>query len=162
MIGGNQYEFYGENFDSFQMDISSNSIYEKEFVVQSADKKITTQNCSRIFAYGGLFYNNIHPKQIESCLFRVVKVGSEMKLRISPLSYYAKHGVDIFNKDVSQDASNYNRLHRLSLYDELCLGFCKIRILNKITNENAVFKSNGVTHVNGTNLITINFIKEEL
>ena len=48
-----------------------------------------------------------------------------------------------------------------SLYDDLLNGESKIVLINKITSQSCTYKSNSVNHISATNLIKINFIKEE-
>jgi hypothetical protein len=91
-----------------------------------------------------------------------------LALRVSPASVLQNSGTDpsgdIRSESVYEFAGikDFSESQKMNLYDELKNGFCRIELLNKNTAEKIIYKSNGVFHIPQTNLITINFIKDEI
>lgn len=121
----------------------------------------------RFYAYGGFYEYGVHPKRIETCVCRTVQDGREMSLRISPISELQSAGIDVFQERIKCGSKEFigigscSQPKKLSLYDELKNGACSITVKNLMTDESATYISNMVSHINGTNIITINFVKEE-
>ncbi|MDR0631816.1 MAG: hypothetical protein LBF54_01030 [Holosporaceae bacterium] len=170
--------FIGKDFGDYQMNFSSDHLFEKEFLICSqsiseiADQSGTLKHENtfakcKIYPYGGMFEYGMHPQLMESCVFRVVHDGKQLCLRISPLSAMRNLGIDPTKDQPSESGyqfvgvKNFSESQKTNLYDELKNGFCKIEVINKNTEETALYKSNAVLHQQKTNLITINFIKEE-
>ncbi len=171
--------FVGRKFGHFEAQLPSEYIFEKDFLTETADiiekYSITKDICmeykgafvqGRFYAYGGFFKYGVHPKQMEACVCRIVQDGREMSLRISPISELLSSGIDIFKEHISYNGkkfigvSNFSASQKMSLYDELKNGACSIKIENTMTHENTTYVSNMVSSISGTNIITINFIKE--
>jgi hypothetical protein len=110
----------------------------------------------------------MHPKQMESCIFYVVQDGKKsLGLRVCPLSTLRNAGVDP-TKDLKSEhgykfvgIKNFSDSQQLDLHDELKNGGCRLEVICKSTNEKSNYKSSGVFHTPQTNLIAINFIREE-
>jgi hypothetical protein len=179
VLNGRSQLFDGEDFNDYHLNLPSESLFTKEFltltqsITETVDKRGLIQygntfaQC-RIYPYGGLYNYGAHPKEIESCAFRIVSDGSSLSLRISPLSVFHNAGVDPFANQSSQDGGykfvgikEFSTSQKVSLYDELKSGACKIEITNKILNQKTMYASNSVLHIPNTNLITINFTQEE-
>ncbi|MDR2780978.1 MAG: hypothetical protein LBB21_00760 [Holosporaceae bacterium] len=175
VLGNSTLAFFGKNFDDYQLDFQSDHLFKKEFVVcrgsiqEIANEKGFLQHENsftecKIYPYGGLFGYGMHPKQMESCIFRTVMDGRSPGLRISPLSALRSLGIDP-TEDQRQEVGykfvgvkNFSESQKINLYDELKNGFCKIEVTNRNINEKSMYKSNGIFHMPKTNLITINFI----
>ncbi|MDR1235660.1 MAG: hypothetical protein LBJ96_01495 [Holosporaceae bacterium] len=177
-FGNNALTFFGKIFDDYALNLSSNSLFEKEFLFCSesiseiANEKGLLQHGDtfvdrKIYPYGGLCEYGMHPKQMESCVFCSMPGKNFVSLFVSPLSAMQNSGIDPTNDLQSESGhrfigiKNFSISQKTNLYDELKNGFCKIEVINKNTNEKSTYKSNGVFHTSKTNLITINFIKEE-
>ncbi|MDR0555399.1 MAG: hypothetical protein LBG20_00060 [Holosporaceae bacterium] len=171
--------FMSSNFGNYQINMmGSGCIFEKEFLISSDSiSEITDQKgilvhentfakC-KIYPYGGLCEYGMHPRLMESCIFRTTYDGKLLQLRISPLSALRSLGIDP-TKDQPLESGyqfvgvkNFSSSQKTNLYDELKSGFCSIEIVNRSNNEKSIYKSNAVLHIPKTNLITINFVKEE-
>jgi hypothetical protein len=109
----------------------------------------------------------MHPKQIESCIFRISLVEDSPFLRVSRLSVLQNSGIDPSEDQRSEygykfaGIKDFSESQKINLYDEFKNGFCRIELINKNTQEKRIYKSNGVFHTPQTNLISINFIKDE-
>jgi hypothetical protein len=122
----------------------------------------------RIYAYGGFYEHGSHPHEIESCVFQINSGNSTSAIKIWKFSAFRqKCGFDAtMDKDMGNGVAfigikNFSPSNKATLYDELIGGACNIKLSNKLTEEIAVYKSNGVFHIQNTDLIKINFIKGE-
>ncbi|MDR2645935.1 MAG: hypothetical protein LBC04_02035 [Holosporaceae bacterium] len=170
--------FVGKDFGDYRINLSTDCLFEKEFLVCSeAISEVANQRgllrhentfakCI-IYPYGGICEYGMHPQLIESCVFRTVSDGKQLYLRISPLSVMRNLGVDPTVDQKSESGyqfvgvKNFSASQRTNLYDELKNGACRISIINKNTSEESIYRSNAVLCTPKTNLILINFIKEE-
>jgi hypothetical protein len=170
--------FVGKDFDDYQVSFQSDCLFKKEFLLcQNSISEIVDQKgfilhentfakC-KIYPYGGIFEYGMHPKQMESCVFRTTYDGSSLYLRIFPLSGLRNLGIDPTSDQRMESGyqfvgmKNFTAAQKISLYDELKDGSCKISVANKNANEKSIYRSNAVLYTPKTNLISINFIKEE-
>ncbi|MDR2724444.1 MAG: hypothetical protein LBB25_04600 [Holosporaceae bacterium] len=170
--------FVGNNFGDYQINFLSNHIFEKEFLTcQNSISEIADQSGSiihedtfakcKIYPYGGLFEYGMHPKQMESCVFRTVHDETSLYLRILPLSVLRSLDIDPTADQRMESGyqfvgiKDFSVSQKTNLYDEIKDGFCQIEIVNRNTNERSIYKSNAVLFMPKTNLISINFIKEQ-
>jgi hypothetical protein len=178
VLKNNTLTFFGKKFDDYVLNFLSDCLFEKEFlfcsesILEITDERRFLRHEDtfanrKIYPYGGLCEYGTHPKQMESCIFRSVFDGNSLNLCVSPLSVLQNSGIDP-TKDLRSESGyrfvgvkNFSVSQKTNLYDELKNGFCRIEIINGNTNEKSTYKSNGVFHTPKTNLITINFIKEE-
>ena len=154
-IDNETHRFIGREFSHFKMESALENLFEKKFMTETAnvvERCVTSETRKsgqyHFYAYGGFFKYGAHPKQIEPCVCRIVR-GRELSLRISPVSELLGIGI-----------SDLPQSQKMSLYDELKNGACSINIKNALTAEQAKYVSNMVSHISGTNLITVNFTKE--
>lgn len=110
---------------------------------------------------GGFFSYGCHAKQIEPCVFRGEIYQNSLKIKAYTFSYLKSEGYD-----PSKDSEKYKKVESLvsdhdSLYEKIQNGEIKINLINKKSKEECIFKSEAVSHVQNTNLITIKFTKEE-
>jgi hypothetical protein len=169
--------FIGKDFDDYRINLSSDVMFEKEFLVcsdlisENADQRGALAHegalakC-RIYPYGGFCEYGAHPKQMESCVFRTIRDGGSLVLRILPLSSLRSAGIDPTADQRGEPGyrfvgvKDFSNSQKTNLYDELKSGACEIEIANKNTEEKATFKSFAVSHVSKTNLISISFIHD--
>jgi len=172
------HRFIGRKFAHFAVELSSEYLFEKTFQMESsaitekftADGRLEYEDRlvqGKFYAYGGFYRYGVHPRQIETCVCRTVQDGREMSLRISPISELQSADIDVFQELIKCRGKEFVGIGRgspsqkLSLYDDLKSGACSMTVKNLLTNETAKYISNAVSHISGTNIITINFIKEE-
>jgi hypothetical protein len=177
------FSFHGASFDDYEIQFTSASIFEKNFLSCPNEASILekyTVDSNRIprmehpdgaikyqvYPYGGFFEYGAHPKQMESCIFRTSHDGRSLYLRISKISTLQSIGIDPTCDNVSEPGyrfvgvKDFSESQKINLYDELKNGACRIEVQNKSTEESCFYKSNAVVHIAKTNLISINFIKE--
>jgi hypothetical protein len=177
------FSFCGQSFDDYEIKFQSKSLFEKNFLTcangTAISEKYTTDSKGvplmehpggsakcKIYPYAGFYEYGLHPKRIESCIFRTSHDGRSLYLRISPLSALHSAGIDPTSDQISETGykfigvKQFSESQKMNLYDELKSGACKIEVLNKNTNEKCFYKSDAVAHIAKTNLITINFIKK--
>jgi hypothetical protein len=182
-LENNVVNFYGKSFDDYEVRFSSEHLFEKTFLICENDVSLTEKYVldpksgiqleygggmvqSRFYPYGGFFEYGAHPQQMESCVFRTSQDGKSLQLRVSSIRTLQNLGIDptgdqlIENKHKFVGVKEFSPSQKMSLYDELKSGACKIEVTNKNTGEKCVFGSHSVAHVAKTNLITINFTKE--
>jgi hypothetical protein len=183
VLENNVQVFFGKNFEDYQLNFLGDDLWEKEFLFQresileimSEDGLLcheeggtSTFTQRKIYPYGGLFEYGMHPKQMESCIFYAVQNEKKsLALRVCPLSILRNAGVNPTENLKAEIGYKFvgikkiSNSQKLSLYGELKNGACRLEITNKNTNEKSNYKSSGVFHTPQTNLITINFIREE-
>jgi hypothetical protein len=169
--------FIGKDFGDYRI-LSTDCLFEKEFLVCSETiseivdqrgllKHENTFAKCIVYPYGGICEYGMHPQLMESCVFRAVFDGKQLYLRISPLSVMRNLGVDpILDQRIDfgyqfVGVKKFSASQKTNLYDELKSGACRISVINKNTSEESVYRSNAVLWAPKTNLILINFIKEE-
>ncbi|MDR1982800.1 MAG: hypothetical protein LBQ08_03325 [Holosporaceae bacterium] len=179
VLGKDVQNFVGKDFGDYRINLRSNCLFEKEFLVSSHSiSEIVDQEGAvlhehtfakcKIYPYGGFFEYGMHPQLVESCIFRAVHDGNSLSLRISPLSALRSLGIDPCEDQREESGyqfvgvKNFSEPQKITLYDELKNGACAIEITNRNTKEKSIYRSNAILHVPKTNLITINFIGEEL
>lgn len=158
--------FFGNSFDDYEIKFAvDNVIFEREFMKLSASvfEKLAGTSISsasttthHLYPYGGFFRHGAHSEEIESCFFQVIVEKAKTAIRIlrsKKILASLSEGVKL---DFPQGAPQPK-----SLYDDLLNGESKIVLINKITSKSCTYKSNSVYHISATNLIKINFIKEE-
>jgi hypothetical protein len=175
--------FFGKDLGDYQLNFPDDYLWEKAFLFQQEsileitneegllhheDAGSVTFTRRKIYPYGGLFEYGMHPKQMESCIFYAVK--DEKKscgLRVFPLGALRNAGVDP-TKNLGAESgykfigiNNFSDSQKINLYDELKNGSCCLEVTNKNMDEKSNYKSCGVFHTPQTNLITINFMREE-
>jgi hypothetical protein len=170
--------FIGKDFGDYRVNLSTDCLFEKEFLICSETiseivdqrgllKHENTFAKCIVYPYGGICEYGMHPQLMESCVFRAVFDGKQLYLRISPLSVMRNLGVDpIVDQRVESGyqfvgVKKFSASQTTNLYDELKNGACRISVINKNTDEESAYKSNAVLCTPKTNLISINFIKEE-
>jgi hypothetical protein len=159
--------FVGTDFGDYRIELPSNCLFEKKFLVSSGTTVETageTPERRAFYPYGGVCENGDHPKRMESLFFRTVRVGNSLSLRISPLSALLAAGIDPAVERPEYrfvGTRDFSESQRTNLYDELKNGACEAEVANKIAGEKAVFKSFAVFHAAKTNLISVGFKRAE-
>jgi hypothetical protein len=133
---------------------------------EAALLKNTSQRAPHcLYPYGGFYEYGAHPQEVESCVFHINSAGSKTSaIKIWKLNaFLARCGIDPTADGVLEGGTpfvgvkNFSQSQKMSLYDELRNGLCKISLTNLITAENVVYESYGTSHVPNTDLITISF-----
>ena len=175
--------FTGTTFENFELELIDNIMFEKHFMLLEKNiqeiRKFDPQMNSyiiengqkiscKIYPYGGFYEYGVHPKQIESCVFRLVNENPDLRIKISKLSDVEKTGIDPTKDSKVENGvqkfvgiKKFSDSQKINLYDEIKNGACSINIINTISDEKNIYKSCAITHIAHTNLITISFIKEK-
>lgn len=174
--------FFNKTFDDYDLKFENDDthLFEKDFfisngatiekVTKQIGKETTLDGSSeiaphRIYPYAGFYEYGAHPQEIESCIFQINSGEVSSAIKISKLSSFKKIGVNPTENSILKDGikfigiTNFSKSQKVSLYDELLDGACKISITNRNTQEICEYKSNSLTHIANTDLITINFMK---
>lgn len=166
--------FYGHNYDGYTIHIENNTLYHKSFLTSQQDiseiivdgnLQIDGKIAQRIiYPYGGICDPTAHPKTIESCIFYAQLENEQLALKIVPLS--AINSVDptvdtlLPSKKYFVGVKNFQPSQVQSLYDDVKCGSCRIQISHN--SKKNVFVSDAMMHIPNTNLVYINFKKENL
>ncbi|MDR1335108.1 MAG: hypothetical protein LBJ19_02445 [Holosporaceae bacterium] len=116
------------------------------------------------YAYGGFYEYGTHPQNMESCVFHSTAEGRASCIYLSKLSGLKKLGIDPDSKvNMLNDARaifmhTFTISQKMTLYEELKNGGCKIQLTNNCSGRSRTYGSSGLIHTPGTNLIRINFI----
>lgn len=157
--------FFGNSFDDYEMKFEADDfVFVREFPKLSASvpEKLagtsgSTQTATHhLYPYGGFFRYGAHSEEMEACFFQVMAEKSKTTIRILRSKKIFASLSEGIKLDFPQGAPQQK-----SVYDGLLSGESRIFLTNKITSESCVYKSNSVHHISATNLIKINFIKEE-
>ena len=135
-------DFFGNSFDDYELKFAKDTVlFEKEFLALSGSisEQITEKMPYKIYPYGGFYEYGVHPKEIASCFFHIKLPSGQIFVGIKEFSPSQK----------------------MNLYDEVLGGACGFLLANKSTGEQCRYKSNNLSHISGTDLIKIVFIREE-
>lgn len=165
LINNKLNSFFGNSFDDYEIRFAANNIiFEQKFgkLSASVSEKLAGTSISahitahHLYPYGGFFRYGAHPEEIEPCFFQVIVEKTKTAIRILRSKKILASMSEGVNLDFPQGT-----LQQKSLYDGLLSGESKIFLTNKITSKSCTYKSNSIHHISATNLIKINFIKEE-
>ena len=157
--------FFCYFFDDYEMKFEADDfVFVREFPKLSASvpEKLagtsgSTQTATHhLYPYGGFFRYGAHSEEMEACFFQVIAEKSKTAIRILRSKKIFASLSEGIKLDFPQGTPQQK-----SVYDGLLGGESRIFLTNKITSEGCVYKSNSVHHISATNLIKINFIKEE-
>ncbi|MDR2794623.1 MAG: hypothetical protein LBB12_02505 [Holosporaceae bacterium] len=182
-----KYNFFGKCFDDYQLkfDKEGNSLFEKVFPFLDGDHQIAERYSSslgdilreekslekaklRIYPYGGFCEYGTHPKNMELCVFQTKANAKTTLILIHKLSALMANGINPFGDYVLKDKTPFVGIKNLlesqksSLYDDIKNGACQITINNVAMNISQCYRSFGLTHIANSNLITINFLRNDM
>lgn len=177
LLNNEWHKFFKKSFEKYKLSFQSddNTVFEKSFLFHDKDisEKVTLRTCHSsssekdiyvAYPCGGFYNYGAHPREIESCIFQLLESNRHTSINVFPLSAFkSKFGFDASaDKDMNTSrfigVKNFSENQKLSLYDELYKGNCKITL--EAPTEKETYKSNSLFHISGTDLIQINFIKE--
>ncbi|MDR2268488.1 MAG: hypothetical protein LBD81_03520 [Holosporaceae bacterium] len=180
-----KHNFFGKYFDDYKLKFEKedNYLFEKIFPFLDGDQIIEKYVSShgdflreegslekakfRIYPYSGFCEYGTHPKNMELCIFQTKANAKTTLILIHRLSALVASGINPFSDYVLKDGTpfvgikNLQESQKSSLYDDIKNGECQVIINNIATNISQRYKSSGLTHIPGTNLITINFLRNE-
>lgn len=164
-------DFFGDSFDEYELKFTKDAVlFEKEFLTfgTAVTEQIAEKMPYKIYPYGGFYEYGAHPKEVASCFFHIKPENSKSAIVSWTFNKFAaKFGIDP-SKDAGLPSGQsfvgikeFSPSQKVNLYDELLGGACKFLLANKSTGKQCQYKSNNLSHISGTNLIKIVFIKEE-
>lgn len=174
VIDDNVVTFYGHDYNGYVIHLEDNTLYRKDFltsqhnvleIIVDGDLQVDDKLAQRvIYPYGGICDPISHPKTMESCVFYAQLENEQLALKIVPLS--AINSVDptvdtlLPSKKYFVGIKNFLPSQVRSLYDDVKCGSCRFQISHN--SEKIVFVSDAMMHIPNTNLVYINFKKENL
>jgi hypothetical protein len=176
---GEHKSFFDDSFDEYKINIENDVLFEKDFLVLNAPiiEKLTRKIGEhptidetnervpyRVYPYGGFYEFGAHPQEIESCVFQISSEESKSSIKLWKLgAFFVKYGADPTINSIVDDGNNFigienfSASQKMTLYDELKNGSCKILLENTVTKEIHEYKSAGIYHRLNTSLVRINF-----
>ncbi len=164
-------DFFGNSFDDYELNFAKDTVlFEKEFLALSGSisEQITEKMPYKIYPYGGFYEYGVHPKEIASCFFHIKPENSKSTITSWAFNkFMAKFGVDpskdsrLPSGQIFIGIKEFSPSQKMNLYDEVLGGTCGFLLANKSTGEQCRYKSNNLSHISGTDLIKIVFIREE-
>ena len=183
VIDGTTEKFHGTEFSDYFFELPDGVIFRKEFLTEknpniseeySVDKKYQVSVLKGrsdlvtfcLHPYGGYYKFGDHPQHIESCVFASAIDAQKSVLKAWTLSKLRSIGIDPSKDQNLKDTTkllgvkSFSPSQQMNFLEEINSGNCKINITNRNINEICQYKSVGLNHIAGTNIIIINFIKE--
>ena len=163
---GQQSELHEKINEDFRLEFSD-VLFEVDFDMYSAhqicersiNQKIVEddrQYVSKFYPCGGHYFYGCHPAQIEQCVFRSVFDQQKLCAKFYTFSSLLNKQIDLRYDTERFKKVNFSASPSESLYSKLKDGECRIKLINN--DEKVVeYQSCAVSHIAGTNLISIKF-----
>ena len=179
-VNGVEEKFYGTSFANYSFDLVDKVIFSKKFLsekrnIEDSDSPPSVMASSgdhdqpyvHFYSYGGYYKFGDHPQCIESCVFYVKSHMKKTNIRAFPISVLRNRGLDPFADQTLNDGTkiigvkNFTESQKQNLYDEIKSEKCVIDVTNGNNGEKCRYKSVSLRHIENTDLIKINFKKEQ-
>ena len=178
-------KFKGNTTQDYFLDLKDNILFKKEFLTEhiknivdditpkmengSSSVRNSVPKTSVLFLhpYGGYYKLGDHPRNIESCIFYSTFNAKNTVLKAFTLKNIQSLGIDPFQNQILRNQThiigikNFTESQKLNLYDEIKSGKCVIDVTNRNIKEICRYKSVGLEHFEGTNIIKIKFEGEK-
>ncbi|GHU12714.1 hypothetical protein FACS189449_06890 [Alphaproteobacteria bacterium] len=176
--------FFDRSFDDYVMDFEKkdNILFEKDFMTVGApiiekyvsalgeflrDEGSSGKASLKIYPYGGFYEYGTHPKNIELCVFQTAADSKITSIIINQMTTLISHGINPFADQLLKSGTPFVGLkgikeeQKTNLYDDIKNGLCTIALKDVTNGDSKSYKSSSLIHIQNTNLITINFIRND-